>query len=226
MLTSNPILNLFGRSPIKPLQQHIAKTTECVRHLMAFVSAVLNQDWQTATTCQKQVIDCEHQADALKKDIRSHLPKSLFLPVSRGDLLAILTTQDMIANKCKDIAGLIMGRHMSIPNAMAAPYIELLTSSLRVAELAHTAVGELDKLLETGFRGEEVILVEDMIDNLNQKEHENDDIQVIVRNALFAIEQQLSPIDVIFLYKMIEWTGDIANYAHRVGNLLQLLMAR
>ncbi|MBY0545337.1 MAG: DUF47 family protein, partial [Gammaproteobacteria bacterium] len=97
---------------------------------------------------------------------------------------------------------------------------------LHVAELAHTAIGELDRLLETGFRGEEVGLVEDMIDQLHQKEHENDDIQADVRRALFAIEKELSPIDVIFLYKMIEWTGDIADHAHQVGNLLQLLMAR
>lgn len=226
MLTTSPILKLFGRSPIKPLQQHIAKTTECVRELMTFIAAVLNQDWEQATVCQLKVIECEHQADALKKEIRSHLPKSLFLPVSRGDLLAILTTQDMIANKCKDIAGLVMGRHMSIPDTMAAPYVELLTSSLRVAELAHIAVGELDKLLETGFRGEEVNFVEDMIEDLHLKEHENDDIQADVRRELFAIEKQLSPIDVIFLYKMIEWTGDIADHAHQVGNLLQLLMAR
>jgi predicted phosphate transport protein (TIGR00153 family) len=226
MLVSNPILKMFGRSPIKPLQQHIAKTTECVRQLMAFIAAVLNHDWQQAEICKKRVVECEHEADAMKKDIRSHLPKSLFLPVSRGDLLEILTIQDFIANKCKDIAGLVMGRHMHIPPAIAQRYVDLLSSSLSAAELAHNAIGELDDLLETGFRGEEVNVVESMIADLRQVEHDNDEIQVEVRQSLFNIEKELSPVDVVFLYKMIEWTGDIADHAQQVGNLLELLMAR
>ena len=33
MPSINPILNLFGSSPIKPLQQHMAKVVECVNDL-------------------------------------------------------------------------------------------------------------------------------------------------------------------------------------------------
>ena len=225
-MITNSILKMFGRSPIKPLQQHIAKTTECVRALIAFIAAVLDKDWALAAIEHKQVIHYEHEADDIKKDIRSHLPKSLFLPVSRSDLLEILTIQDMIANKCKDIAGLVMGRKMPIPQAIAMDYVELLTSSLSAAELAHSAISELDELLETGFRGEEVAIVEQMITLLNEKEHDNDEIQIKVRQGLFKLEESLSPVDVVFLYKMIEWTGGIADHAHQVGNLLQLLLAR
>lgn len=226
MLVSNPILKMFGRSPIKPLQQHIAKCVEAVAELVNFIAAVQNNDWQTAQLYHKKVVDCENAADTIKKDIRAHLPKSLFLPVSRGDLLEILTIQDMIANKSKDIAGLIMGRHMQIPVSIATGYINLLNNSLSIAKLAHTAISELDELLETGFRGEEVDIVEDMIRRLDAQEHANDEIQIDIRLALFDIEQQLSPVDVVFLYKTIEWTGDIADHAHQVGSLLQLLMAR
>lgn len=226
MLVSNPILKMFGRSPIKPLQQHIAKTSDCVQELITFINAVLANDWEQAQHYHKKVVDYEHQADNIKKDIRAHLPKSLFLPVSRGDLLEILTIQDMIANKSKDIAGLIIGRHMEIPGAIAGRYLDLLKSSFDTANLARTAISELDELLETGFRGEEVNIVEDMIRRLDEQEHANDEIQVEIRFALFQIEKELSPVDVVFLYKMIEWTGDIADHAHQVGNLLQLLMAR
>ncbi len=226
MMVSNPILKMFGRSPIKPLQQHIAKTCDCVKALMGFIAAVLNHDWVTAEAQHRLVVQYEHEADDIKKDIRSHLPKSLFLPVSRGDLLEILTVQDFIANKSKDIAGLVLGRHMHIPEAIAARYVELLTSSLNAAEMAHRAIGELDELLETGFRGEEVNVVENMVTRLGLLEHANDEIQVDVRHALFKIEDELSPVDVVFLYKMIEWTGDIADHAQQVGNLLELLMAR
>lgn len=226
MIVSHSLLKVFGRSPIKPLQQHISKTVDAVRSLMGFTAAVLNHDWVLATEQQQEVIRYEHEADDLKKDIRSHLPKSLFLPVSRSDLLEMLTIQDKIANKAKDIAGLVLGRKMHIPLAIANEYTHLLSSSLGAAELAHAAISELDELLESGFRGEEVLVVEDMISKLDQKEHENDELQGIVRQILFSIESELSPVDVVFLYKMLEWTGDIADSAHQVGSILQLLLAK
>ncbi|HBP75141.1 MAG TPA: phosphate transport regulator, partial [Alcanivorax sp.] len=37
---------------------------------------------------------------------------------------------------------------------------------------------------------------------------------------------ELPPVDVIFLYKIIEWIGDLADRAQKVGGRLQLLLAR
>jgi len=43
---------------------------------------------------------------------------------------------------------------------------------------------------------------------------------------LFDIEKQLPPIDVMFLYRIIELTGDIGDMAERVGRRLELMLAR
>ena len=47
--------------------------------------------------------------------IRLHLPRRLFLPVSRADLLELIEAQDKIVNKIKDISGLMLGRRMQFP---------------------------------------------------------------------------------------------------------------
>jgi predicted phosphate transport protein (TIGR00153 family) len=65
-----------------------------------------------------------------------------------------------------------------------------------------------------------------MIQEIHEIEHDTDEIQVDVRQALFDIEPTLNPIDAIFLYKVIQWTGDIADNAQQVGNRLQLLLAK
>ncbi len=226
MKPTNPIFRVFGQSPIRPLQQHMAKARDCARELMGFVASVLHHDWDLARARQQTIVILEHEADNIKNDLRSHLPKSLFMPFSRSDLLDMLTLQDEIANKVKDIAGLILGRNMTIPAAIATRYVDLLKRCIDATEKAAQAVSELNELLETGFRGAEVNIIEAMIQELHEIEHDTDEIQVDVRQALFAIEPTLNPIDAIFLYKVIQWTGDIADNAQQVGNRLQLLLAK
>ncbi|MGL6122545.1 MAG: DUF47 family protein, partial [Shewanella sp.] len=41
-----------------------------------------------------------------------------------------------------------------------------------------------------------------------------------------AMESELNPIDVMFLYKTIEWVGGLADLAERVGSRLELMLAR
>ncbi len=40
------------------------------------------------------------------------------------------------------------------------------------------------------------------------------------------LEKTLNPIDVMFLYQIIEWVGDLADIAERVGARLEIMLAR
>jgi predicted phosphate transport protein (TIGR00153 family) len=218
--------NLFGRSPIKPLQEHMALAVKAAAELVPFFEAVTNDDWPLASTIQQQVVHYEHGADDIKKHLRLHLPKSLFLPVPRTDLLELLTMQDRIPNRAKDIAGIILGRRMTIPESMKTQMNEFVNCSVGAAAQALTAINELDGLLETGFSGRELTVVENMIKELDILEEKADQLEIGIRTSLFALEAQLPPVDVMFLYNIIDWVGDIANRAHDVGGRLQLLLAR
>ncbi len=222
----NSIFNVFTRSPLKDLQKHMDIVLQCVQHIIPFMDAAMAANWDKAEQRQGQISELERQADEIKKEIRLSLPKSLFLPVPRTDILDILSSQDKVANKTKDIAGLILGRRMCIPPNIQTTYLSLLQRCLDAVNQAHKTVNELDDLLETGFRGNEVSLVEEMIETLGNIEHDTDEIQITVRSELFAMEKELNPIDAIFLYKVIEWTGDLADWSQRVGNCLMLLLAR
>ncbi len=222
----SPIFSMFGRSPIKPLQKHMKKSYACAKELIPFIQVVFTKDWEKAERMREQIASMEKEADEMKKDIRLHLPKGLFLPVPRTDLLEILTMQDRIANRAKDIAGLIVGRQMSFPEIIKEKYEALLQRCIDAAGQAHKAINELDELLETGFRGNEVDLVEEMIVELDRIEHDTDEIQIDIRRLIFKLENTLQPVEVVFLYKIIEWTGDLADRAENVGGQLLLLLAR
>lgn len=226
MPISNPFSNLFGRSPIKPLQAHMATAVKAVIELPDFFEAVMAGDWDKATGVQQRIIDWEHKADDLKKQLRLQLPKSLFLPVPRTDLLELLTMQDRIANRAKDIAGIVLGRRMVIPEVMHQQTLEFVQSGVRTAEQALKAINELDSLLETGFSDRELTVVERMIQDLDNLEQQADKLEISLRSSLFQLENNLPPVEVMFLYSVIDWIGDLSNRSHDVGGRFQLLLAR
>ena len=220
------ISSLFGNSPVKPLQAHMASVQDCIVELIPFFEAVLEQDWKAAKSQQKKIAKLEGAADKLKRNLRMQLPRSLFMPVSRRDLLEVLTMQDKIANKAKDIAGLITGRKIEFPEAVSDKLIAFVQRAIDASEQAQTAINELDELIETGFGGREVKLVQSMIKELDAIESDTDKIEVKVRAALFKIEDDLPPVQVMFLYRTIDWIGELADLSQRVGSRLELLLAR
>jgi uncharacterized protein len=223
---STPFLNLFGRSPIRPLEAHMGKVAVCVATLQPFFEAALAGEWKEAKTLQEKIVLLENEADSLKRDLRLHLPKGLFLPVERGDLLSLLTVQDRLANRAKDIAGTVLGRQMVFPKKLIRPFQEFLSHCLKASELANKAIHELDELLETSFSGAELKLVAGMVSELSEVERQTDHQQTALCHALFAIEDTLPPIHVMFLYRILDWTGEIADCAQETGNRLQILLAR
>jgi predicted phosphate transport protein (TIGR00153 family) len=222
---ANVLANIFGSSPVRPLEKHVDIAFRCTRELNPFFAAVVKEDWKRAGKVRDKIAKLEHEADDLKKKIRLHLPKSLFMPVPRQDLLELLLVQDKMANRTKDVSGLVLGRKMTIPSAIAEDFLEFVDRNVDAAKQARKSVRELDELFTTGFRGAEVALVEALIEELDRIETDTDDRQADLRLALFKIENEFPPIDVMFLYRVIELTGEIADMAERVGRRLELLFS-
>lgn len=226
MAIDSPLMSLFGRSPVKPMLEHISKAQACAQELLPFFDALFKNDWDEVVVVRQRIAVLEGEADTLKRDIRLHLPKSLFMPVPRSDLLELLTMQDRIANCAKDISGVILGRKMAFPESMKDLINEYLASSLAATGQANKALNELDELFETGFGGQEIKLVTEMLVKLDELEHKADECEIQIRQQLMSLEKELNPIDVMFMYKVFDLIGDLANIAQRVGSRLQIVIAR
>ena len=103
---------------------------------------------------------------------------------------------------------------------------EFVASSVSAASMAMQTLDELDELFETGFSGREIDLISDMISKLNTAEHEADEKQQEVQMLLYKMESEINPVDVMFLYRIIDWVGDIADNAQAVGNRMLNLIAK
>jgi len=220
------VTDLFGKSPIKPLQEHMTLVVACSDELTNFVAAAVADDWEGAEASYNNICKMENQADDLKRDFRLNLPSSLFLAIPRTDLLEMITLQDKIANVSRDIAGTMLGRQMQIPASIQEDFIEFVSSSQTVANQALAAINELDELLESGFKGKEISIITEIINQLDSKESLSDKAERSIRKKLLAIEEDMPAIKAIFLYQIIDKIGDLSNRAQRVGGRMQLFMAR
>jgi len=217
--------NIFAASPIKPLENHMDQVSQTVSTLVELIESAMSTAWHDVEKAYEKICETEAKADQLKKQIRLHLPNSLFMPVSRLDILQLLTKQDKVANRAKDIAGLILGRRMLFPEPLQVSFQQFIKRSLDAVLQANTVIHELDALLETAFKGHAVESVEGMIEALDCIETETDALQIALRRGLFEMEKDLPPVDVMFLYRIFEMTGALADDAQRVGHRLQQWVA-
>ncbi|MGB0288714.1 DUF47 family protein, partial [Aequoribacter sp.] len=139
-----PIADLVVKSPIETITQHIAATLEATEALLPFLEAEFSKSWEQAAELHKTVVASEHRADELKAEFRKNMPKRLMMPVSRTDLLRLITSQDKIANCAKDIAGIIVGRRMRFPKPMRAGVLDFVRTSVEAVRYAKEAVNQLD----------------------------------------------------------------------------------
>jgi len=225
MLSTNSVAALFGKSPFKPLQQHMRVVIECIGEVPALFAALIEGDDARLEAQKEKIFARESEADTIKNELRSHLPRSLLLAVDRRDLLELLAMQDTIAGIAQDIAGLLVQRKMEVPAGMGEPLTRFVARCTETCGQAHRIIEELDELLESGFRGREVERVEAMILELGYMETDTDLMGASLAKVLFAQEDSLSPVSVMFWYQVIRWVGNLADYAERVGDRLRLMIA-
>jgi predicted phosphate transport protein (TIGR00153 family) len=225
MAKSN-IYGLFGKSPISPLQQHMTHVHSCISELNGFMVAIYEKDWEKAQEVKSKIATKEGEADILKKKLRLSLPSTFMMPFSRRDLLDLLLIQDSIANIAKDVSGLMTNRKMTLPDEIFEDVTELTEVCIKSSEMALKAVNELDELLETAFGSREQKVVNHIIAGINDLESQSDKIQHKIRAKLFPLEASLPPVDVIFYYRAVEWLGELADAAQKVGSRLEVLLAK
>ena len=199
---------------------------QCAGEVPGLFEALAAGNQDEVVEIKDRIFATEEEADRIKNKLREHLPRGLFMPVDRRDLLEVLDMQDSIADVAQDIAGLLIERSMTIPPPLTDKLLPYVNTCVEVCRHSSRIIEQLDELLEMGFGGREATQVEEMVRELNLMEDETDRLGIELTRTLFQHEDELQPISVMFWYRLIEWIGDLADYAEKVGNRLRLLIAR
>lgn len=218
------ISKLFGKSPFEPLHQHMLKVKDCVDLVKPLMESFLNREEKKVKDYAKKIFRAEHEADLVKKEIRNHLPKSLFLPVARDDILSFLKEQDNIADTAEDLAALLILRKMTVPEELKEELKDFVDKVIKTYEAAMTVSSEIKVLAETSFGGVEAHKVMDLIEQVKLDEWEADKAQMIVAKKLFSIEKKLDPVSVMMWLHIFKELGNLANHAENAGDRMRMML--
>jgi hypothetical protein len=201
------------------------KVAECAEATIPLFEHLIAGDSASLATQAQRVAALESEADLIKNELRGHLPKRLFLPVDRRDLLEILDLQDSVADVAEDIGDLLSARTFELPDEMVQPLRSFVRRSVDAAQAGRKVMGRLDELVEVGFSGPEVQRAIDLIDEVLAIEDEADLLELEVSRILFRYEDQMSAVSVILWLRLFDHIGDLADYPKKVCNRLRLLIA-
>lgn len=218
------IVNLFGRSPFALLQTHMEKVGSCVHMLKDLFEALENKNYATVEQIGTKISEMEHAADLTKNDIRNHLPRSLFLPIDKRQLLEILSLQDNIADSAEDVAVLTNLKKIELLDSLKDDFHAFLDLNIETYNEAEKIIKEMHELLETSFGGSEAEKVKIMVEHVGLKEHEVDLIQRRLLKKLFAHDEEMSNSSFHLWQKIIESLANISNLSEKLANRIRMTL--
>ena len=137
-----PFFGLIARrNPMDGLVEHYDKIAECVatidESLECYVSGGVCREFEDLT---RTIDDIENQADIIKRNIRNHLPKGLFMAVEKPLFLSYTKSQDNVLDDAQDALHWLAMRKVSIPEEIQKDLIYLLDAVARTTVLLGPAL--------------------------------------------------------------------------------------
>ncbi len=221
------IFKIFARSPFEPLTKHLQKCGETAAKVPEIIESLKAGDSIRTKELAKEVMLLEHEADEIKHDVRDHMPKTLFLPVDRRDLLRLLSAQDEIADQVEDLAVVATIKPgIAVPDEIVEELDRVVGLVMDCVKRAMELGDAMEELLEAGFSGPEADLVGMIIRSLGEQEHVADKRQYKLSQKLFAVADQLKKEDLVLWVEIIKTLGRIANSTERYSKELRNILAR
>ena len=225
MAVKSNLTDVIGNSPLSTLERHVRVCADCVNLLTEYFEAAQAGEWNRASDLRDKIAKLESIADDLKLEVRSNLPRGLWMSVSRADLLELVRMQDKMANDTKDVAGLSLGRELAFPAKLEKSLFKYLAAITDCTNQAVEVIVALRELSRSAFGSRQVDAIAKMVTMVEKVERKSDDQQQALRAKLRKYEANLSPIDAVFLYQLLSQIGEIADSAEKVSHRAQIISA-
>jgi len=219
-----PFLSFFITSPFEGLQQHAEKVKECAWSFQQAIECHVSLRCREFDNLRREVIKLEHEADAIKRRIRGHLPIGTLLPVSKFQLFRYLREQDQVLDAVKASLDWISFRtEPGIPEAFQKDFFLLVDAVIApIEELSRMVAGAREYFRSYSERKRVEVKV--IIRNVRQQEHEADQIEAEIKRQVF--DKELNPVTVFHMIRLAEIIGSIADHAENAGDMMRAMLAR
>lgn len=218
-----PILTLFRKSPFEDIKTHVDKVKECTWMFKRAIECYIDKACEEYEHLAKEVSRLEHEADAIKRNIRGHLPKGVIMSVDKFQLFMYLREQDRVLDAAEDALDWLTFRLTDIPKEIEKDLLSLVDKDIEAIEL----LGPMLDAASAYFRyndEKDREKVKELITEIRQKEHETDQIEKRMKKTIFNLN--IEPLSVYHLTNVLDKIGEIADHAENAGDMMRAMIAK
>lgn len=218
-----PLLDLIRKSPFEGLKVHAHKITECTLMFKKAVRCYIDKACEEYEYLTEEVSRLEHEADAIKRNIRGHLPKGIIMPVDKVQLFTYLREQDQVLDAAQDALEWLTFRLTDIPKQIEGDLLSLVDRVMEAVELLRPMIETANAYFRYNDEKDRE-KVKKLIREIRLKEHEADQLEKKMKRTLFNLE--IEPLSVCHLTHVLDKIGEIADHAENAGDMMRAMIAK
>jgi len=214
---------LFHKSPFENLQRHADKVKECAQLFKEAIHCHFDEKIKEFEKLTDQVAKLESEADAIKRNIRNHLPKGILMPVDKFQLFQYLREQDSVMDEVEDALYWLSFQPPGITKEVEEDLRELVEAVLPASE----KLPELVSMATVYFRRsteQQRNKMKSLIRDIRQNENEADLLERELKAKIFRTIKD--PLAAFFLIRLTDIVGRIADHAENASDRMRTMIAR
>ena len=216
--------SLFYDSPFIKLKKHADKVKECAWMFKRAVACYVEQDCEEFDQLTEDVAMFESQADALKRNLRNHLPRGIFMPMDKFIFLDCLREQDHVLDDVEEALYWLSFKPMAgIPEELVGDFLHLVDAVIpaieKLPEMSEQAMAYFKNSTEENRNK-----LKSIIRDVYQAEKEADHLEHELKKNAFTLLED--PVEIYHVVRLVEIVGEICDHAQNVSDRMRTMIAR
>ena len=216
--------SLFYESPFIKLKNHADKVRECAWMFKRAANCYVEQDCEEFDELTEEVAKLESQADELKRNLRNHLPRGIFMPMDKFVFLDCLREQDHVLDDVEKALYWLSFKPMGgIPEELVGDFLDLIDAVIpaieKMPDMSEQALAYFKNSTEENRNK-----LKSIVREIYQAEKESDHLELELKKKAFALLDD--PVEIYHIVKLVEIVGDICDHAQNASDRMRTMIAR
>jgi hypothetical protein len=188
------------------------------------VNCYVEQDCEEFDELTEEVAKLESQADELKRNLRNHLPRGIFMPMDKFVFLDCLREQDHVLDDVEEALYWLSFKPMGgIPEELVGDFLDLIDAVIpaieKMPDMSEQALVYFKNSTEENRNK-----LKSIVREIYQAEKESDHLEHELKKKAFALLED--PVEIYHIVRLVEIVGDICDHAQNASDRMRTMIAR
>ena len=220
------IADALPDSPYELLMAHYGKVIAAVELLEEMLHLYLKKRYSEAASISVEISKLEHEADEVKRHMRTTLPRMILMPISRQETLDILTSVERIADTAQDVAQILDMRQTNIPDEIAPLVERFVGHVIDSVRALGDMMGHMNRLLKSTFAKVETQEIIELGQRVHEHEYKADCVAKQLSKKIYTLEGKESPLAIVHMMRFLDVLDSVADNAENAALKIVLVVSK